>query len=186
MKTENSTGRSLDWTARWLALLLAVTGLIALSATSCRSPGQMTTSSRSNDSLHNVKGFALIQQPVPPSVAKTTFPTKILDAIPVGTGFSKRSGQATVNVNRISKDSLEVTATCDSLARQVIILSEENVRIRNELLTQEKKPPPVVIREPTGWQWFQIWTGRIAVIALLLFLIWKVIKRRLSSKNLKT
>lgn len=114
-------------------------------------------------------------------MAKTTFPTKILDAIPVGTGFSVRSGQATVDVKRLAGDSIQVTATCDSLARQVIILTEENVRIRNELLTKEKKPPPVVIKEPTGWQWFQIWIGRIAVALLILTLI----KRRLSS-NQKT
>ena len=75
-----------------------------------------------------------------------------------------------MNVNRISEDSLEVTATCDSLARQVIMLTEELTRIRNETL------PPEVIREPTGWQWFQIWTGRLAVAVLLLILI----KRRLN------
>ena len=43
-----------------------------------------------------------------------------------------------MNVNRISGDSIEVTATCDSLAREVIILTEENIRIRNELLEKEE------------------------------------------------
>ena len=119
---------------------------------------------------------SLLQQPVPPSVARTAFPTKILTSIPVGTGFSKRSGQATVNVNRISEDSLEVTATCDSLARQVIMLTEELTRIRNETSSAVETLPPEVIREPTGWQWFQIWTGRLAVAVLLLILI----KRRLN------
>ena len=101
----------------------------------------------------------------------------MLNMIPVGTGFSKRSGQAMVNVNRISEDSVEVTATCDSLARQVILLREENTRIRNELFEKEEEPPPKVVHEPTGWQWFQIWVGRIAVAVLLLILI----KRRLKS-----
>ncbi|MBB3894407.1 hypothetical protein [Bacteroides pyogenes] len=108
-------------------------------------------------------------------MAKTTFPTDLLKAIPVGTGFSKRCGRATVNVTRISEDSLEVTATCDSLAREVMILNEELTRIRNETAKQDKELPPKVIREPTGWQWFQIWTGRIAVFFLALTLI----KRRL-------
>lgn len=107
---------------------------------------------------------------------------KILDAIPVGTGFSKRSGQATVNVTRMPGDSIEVTASCDSLARQVILLTEENIRIRNELLKKEEEPPPEVIHEPTGFQWFQIWTGRLAVAVLILILI----KRRLKLKNSKT
>ena len=49
---------------------------------------------------------------------------------------------------------------------------KELTRIRNETGKEEK--PPGVVREPTGWQWFQIWTGRIAVICLILI----VIKRR--------
>ena len=54
-------------------------------------------------------------------MAKTKFPTDMLELIPVGTGFSRRSGQATVNVTRISEDSLEVTAACDSLWLQIWI-----------------------------------------------------------------
>lgn len=80
-----------------------------------------------------------------------------------------------MNVTRISEDSLEVTATCDSLAREVMILNEELTRIRNETAKQDKELPPKVIREPTGLQWFQIWTGRIAVF----FLVLTLIKRRL-------
>lgn len=80
-----------------------------------------------------------------------------------------------MNVTRISGDSIEVIATCDSLARQVILLTEELVRIRNETSEEVKELPPEVIKEPTGWQWFQIWTGRLAVAVLLLM----VIKRRL-------
>ena len=80
-----------------------------------------------------------------------------------------------MNVTRISEDSLEVTATCDSLARQVMMLTEELTRIRSET-SEEAELPPEVIKEPTGWQWFQIWTGRLAVAVLLLILI----KRRLN------
>lgn len=80
-----------------------------------------------------------------------------------------------MSVNRISGDSIEVTATCDSLAREMIILTEENIRIRNELLEKEEDTPPEVVHEPTGFQWFQIWIGRLAVAALFLILI----KRRL-------
>ena len=95
----------------------------------------------------------------------------------MGTGFSKRSGQATVNVTRISEDSLEVTATCDSLARQVMMLTEELTRIRSETSEEAELLPPEVIKEPTGWQWFQIWTGRLAVAVLLLILIKRRLKR---------
>ena len=74
---------------------------------------------------------------------------------------------------------IEATATCDSLARQVLILTEELTRIRNDTEIKEKPPEMKVIKEPTGWQWFQIWTGRIAVLALVLIMI----KRRLSSNQ---
>lgn len=100
----------------------------------------------------------------------------------MGTGFSKRSGQATVNVNRISGDSIEVTATCDSLAREVILMTEELTRIRNETSEETEELPPKVIKEPTGWQWFQIWIGRLAVLSLILI----VIKRRLNIRKQKT
>lgn len=98
-----------------------------------------------------------------------------LEMMPIGTGFSVRSGQATANVIRTSADSVEVTATCDSLVRQVLLLTEELTRIRND--TSAEQPPPQVVREPTGWQWAQIWAGRIAAILLL----GTVIKRRLNS-----
>ena len=143
---------------------------------SCRSLKKLEKTT-SLDSLYSARLFALIQQPVPPSIAKTVFPAGTLKSIPVGTGFSTRSGQATVNVTRVSEDSIEVTATCDSLARQVIMLEEELTRIRNETIIEEK--PPEMIHEPTGWQWFQIWTGRIAVMVLVLLMI----KRRLKNKK---
>ncbi|WP_315352441.1 hypothetical protein [Phocaeicola abscessus] len=135
----------------------------------------MTRNEHSADSLQSARRFVRLQEPVPPSMAKTIFPTDLLKAIPVGTGFSRRSGRATVNVRRISPDSLEVTATCDSLAREVISLTEELTRIRSETAENEKELPPKVVREPTGWQWFQIWIGRVAVFFLVLMLI----KRRL-------
>ena len=75
-------------------LLLAGIMLTALSVTSCRSPEPLVRNEYSRmDSLSGKSGFALLQQPVPPSVAKTKFPTDMLDLIPVGTGFSRRSGQ---------------------------------------------------------------------------------------------
>ena len=82
-----------------------------------------------------------------------------------------------MNVTRTSPDSLEVTATCDSLAREVMILNEELTRIRSGTVKQDKELPPKVVREPTGWQWFQIWTGRVAVFVLVIILIKRRLKR---------
>lgn len=88
-----------------------------------------------------------------------------------------------MNVNRISGDSIEVTATCDSLAREVIILTEENTRIRNELLEKVEDPPPEVVHEPTGFQWFQIWTGRISLLIIILTLLKRQLKKRRAAKS---
>lgn len=98
-----------------------------------------------------------------------------LAALPEGAGYSARSGQATASVVRGKGDTLIITSTCDSLVRQVISLTEELTRIRNETGEEVEEPPPQVAHEPTGWQWFQIWIGRLAVTAFILILI----KRRL-------
>lgn len=106
----------------------------------------------------------------------------MLNLLPAGTGFSKRSGQATVNVTRISGDSIEVTATCDSLTRQVIVLTEQLTRIRSKTSREVEELPPKVIKEPTGWQWFQIWTGRIALLVIVLTLLKRHSKKRRAAK----
>lgn len=100
-------------------------------------------------------------------------------SLPVGAGYSNRSGQASVNARRVEGDSIIITSTCDSLARQVVMLTEELTRIRNDTEKQEKLPETKVVKEPTGWQWFQIWIGRIAVALFILILV----KRRLSSNQ---
>lgn len=98
-----------------------------------------------------------------------------LAVLPEGAGYSVRSGQAVANIVRGRGDTLTFTSTCDSLAREVIALREEITRVRNETGEEMEEPPPQLIKEPTGWQWFQIWTGRIAAIVLVIILI----KRRL-------
>lgn len=153
--------------------------LLALFVASCRAPGRLTQTASSADSLLDVKRFVLLhQQPVPPSVARTAFPARMLSSIPIGTGFGNRSGQAVLSVRRISADSVEVTATCDSLARQVMVLTEELTRIRSQTSARVEEPPPRVVHQPTGWQWFQIWAGRIALSAIVLMLLKRYLKHR--------
>lgn len=121
---------------------------------------------RHDDSLRSVRAGRNPPEAGAAEHGEDRLPTDLLKVIPVGTGFSgsRSSGRATVNVTRISPDSPEVTATCDSLAREVVRLTEELTHIRSRLLSRDKELPPKVVREPTGWQWFQIWTGRIAVL----------------------
>lgn len=126
---------------------------------------------------HNqsVRQSVLALLPVPASEARMTLPMNRLAVLPEGAGYSVRSGQARVNIVRGRGDTLTFTSTCDSLAREVIALREEITRVRNETGEEMEEPPPQLIKEPTGWQWFQIWTGRIVTFALVIILI----KRRL-------
>lgn len=103
-------------------------------------------------------------------------PAQKLADLPAGAVFSNRSGRATVQARRLENGDIEVSATCDSLARVVVMQQEEITRIRNETSSQEL--PPETIREPTGWQWFWIRTGQVSVAALALQVLLGYLRRR--------
>ena len=155
---------------QWREQAIAAWLLTALCAASCKAPLKVEQSYL-GDTLHRMDGYALIQQPVPPSIATTTFPAGTLKAIPVGTEFSIRSGQAMVSVKRLPGDSIQATATCDSLARQVIVLQRELSRVSRQTSESVTRVQPKVVNQPSAWQWFWIRTGQIAVAALVLIQI---------------
>ncbi|CUP54918.1 hypothetical protein [Bacteroides uniformis] len=184
MKTENSTGPLPGWTARWRKLFLAVIGTIALSGASCRSPAPMVTTVRSlSDSVQSARQSVLTLLPVPASEVKMALPMDRLAVLPRGAGYSGRSGQATVGVMRGGGDTLIFTSTCDSLARRVIALREELTRIRSETVRAVEEQPPEVLHSPTGWQWFWIRTGQAAAAVLSLSIVYRLLKRRLKTRN---
>ncbi|WP_230201961.1 hypothetical protein [Bacteroides neonati] len=102
-----------------------------------------------------------------------------LTQLPIGTGYNKRSGQASLDIRRGEGDTLTITATCDSLAREVIRLTEELTRIRDDTEVSEK--PPEVVKEPTGWQWFWIRIGQLSVGAAALI----ALKKYINGKSIK-
>lgn len=77
---------------------------------------------------------------------------------------------------------LQVESTCDSLARRCIVLETELTRLNSRQQEEKETPPPKLVREPTGWQWFWIHTGRILSAVLALSVVGRVIKRRLNGK----
>lgn len=85
-----------------------------------------------------------------------------------------------MQVGRDGNNNLIVESACDSIQRRCWYLEEEITRIRNELQEKETKPPEVIVHEPTGWQWFWIHTGRIAVALCCLGLVLARFKRRLN------
>ena len=155
-------------------LTIVVFLLIALCAMSCKSPTRVVKSTVL-DSLQSVRQSVLTFLPVPASEARMTLPMSQLAVLPEGAGYSARSGQV-----RGHGDTLTFTSSCDSLAREVIALREEITRIRNETGEEVEEPPPQVVHEPTGWQWFQIWAGRLLLIALSLIIVYRLFKQRLN------
>lgn len=113
--------------------------------------------------------------PIPMSVAKLKLPSTKLTALPVGAGYSVKSGQATVNVTKGEGDSLIITGTCDSLARQVILLTEELTRTRSELTEIKEQPPPAVL---TWWQQLWIKTGKLSASLAAGWLLFRLLRNR--------
>lgn len=160
----------------WKWLIIVLTVLSVLCAMSCRSPKSLNQTHRQEgDSLQHTKRFEMNLVPIPMSVAKLAVPSTKLTALPVGAGYSVKSGQATVNVTKGEGDSLIITGTCDSLARQVILLAEELTRTRSELTEIKEQPPPAML---TWWQQLWIKTGKLSVSFAAGWLLFHLLRNR--------
>lgn len=179
MKTGNSIGPLPGWTARWPRLPVVVIGAIALCVVSCKSQSPTTTRSHhTSDTLQSLHQSALTLMPVPPSQVQTKLSLSQLSALPLGAGYSRRSGQATSRIIRGGDDTLIFTSGCDSLQRQVYALRQELTRIRSDTTLHAEEQPAKLVNQPTGWQWFWIYTGRISAGLLLLAAGFKLYTKR--------
>lgn len=95
--------------------------------------------------------------PLPEAKATLTVSNRALDSIPNGHTLSSRDGRATANLSRTPDgEALVVTATCDSLTRQLMLYEEaydymrESFEARADSLrtaferyreSESKKPP---------------------------------------------
>ncbi len=121
---------------------------------------------------------------VPASLAEINVTVDALHSLPAGGSFQNTKGNATVSAKKEPDNSLTITAACDSLLLLLEEKSKEVYRFRLEntaLKTTLNERKTEIIKEPNGFQWFQIWLGRVlAVIFILiiarLVLLWKVSK----------
>jgi hypothetical protein len=71
----------------------------------------------------------------------------------------------------------------DQLSYRVIRIKDKIfIPARDSIIIQQVPVPveiPVEVNRLTGWQYFQIWAGRIVLAALFLFLIYKIISKKL-------
>lgn len=180
MKTKNSTGRLPGSKGRSRKLLLASIMMIALSATSCRSTKMPTlTHEAAGDTLQERRSAQLTLMPVPLSRTTMELPLPQLQNLPLGASYSSQDGQSRLSVTRSRGDTLVLTATCDSLARQVIFLTEELTHARSKREAEQKLPP--ASRSPTGWQWFWIRLGQLSAIVMLIAAARTGIRKRLGA-----
>ena len=149
---------------------------IALFVSSCRSTGVPALSREArSDTLQEKRSERLTLMPVPLSRTTLALPLPQLLNLPEGAGYNSRSGQSRLSIVRGRGDTLLLTATCDSLARRVILLTEELTRARSKTEAEQKLPPTA--RSPTGWQWFWIRLGQLSAAVLLIAAAWAGIRK---------
>jgi hypothetical protein len=119
--------------------------------------------------------------PVPASRAKLTLSFDSLRALPAGAEFRATQGQATVTVLR-SEGGITASADCDSLTLLVDELKTEIFHLNKEKMTFQSELSEqkiIEVNRLTGWQSFQIWTGRLCLALVVIITgikLFKIIK----------
>lgn len=177
MKTKNSIGLWPGSKEQLRKLPLASIMTIALFASSCKSTEiPLRAGETQSNTLQERRSAQLTLTPVPLSRTTLKLPLPQLHNLPQGASYSNHEGQSRLNITRMQGDTLLLTATCDSLARQVILLTEELTRARSKTERQEEISPTG--RSPTGWQWFWIRLGQLSAILLTAAVIRAGIRKR--------
>jgi len=116
---------------------------------------------------------------IPRMETKMTVSLDSLVKLPLGASFSRKNDRATATVTRI-ESGYEITAECDSLTVLVTELKTEITRLNKEktdFKSDLKVTETTEVNKPTGFQWFQIWVGRILGALLLFGAGWKLFRR---------
>lgn len=104
---------------------------------------------------------------VPPSLAELTVPMDSLRRLPEGAAYTKKSGQATLTL-KVKGDSIQGTASCDSLQQQVFRLEEQLHQARDRLEQRETEIKPA--GNPLKYYLYGVLTGIILTISFYLFI----------------
>lgn len=114
--------------------------LLALLALSCRTTKE-NTSTRLTDNLTWNRKVSVGLAIVPPSLAELTIPIDSLRRLPEGAAYTKKSGQATLTL-KVKGDSIQGTASCDSLQQLVFELQEQLHQARDRLEQSQTEIKP--------------------------------------------
>lgn len=113
----------------------------------------------------------------PQATAKLNLDPKQLADLPKGAKFENKQGNATATATVADDGTIEITANCDSLTLLVDELTTEVYRYKESnkaLVTQLSKKETKGL---SGWQNFRIWCGNIALGLLIVFIVYKKIKK---------
>lgn len=86
-------------------------------------------------------------------------PLDDIERLPEGAKFTATEGNSTVTLSKTG-EGIRIESVCDSLHILVKTLEKELYRERrekSELNDQLKEKTVQIVKEPTGFQWFQIW-----------------------------
>ena len=105
--------------------------------------------------------------PVDRDEAKLTITPSAIDSLPAGHTIARRSGRATAAISRTANGTIEVTATCDSLAQRLLLMTEkaeawkEEAQVLREELKDRQELIDHTATKPTGNVWWAL-MGAIA------------------------
>lgn len=165
-------------------LTVVLITMFALSGWSCKSPKvaveKETVQTRQElDSVSEKITSETRLLTTPKTTAKQNLTLDQLQDLPVGGKYQAQDGNATGTIEKKPDGSLEFTANCDSLNFLIESLTKEVYRYKNEnaeLKTNIKEEKIVEVNKLSGWQWFQIWTGRICLSILAIYLLYRKFK----------
>jgi hypothetical protein len=111
---------------------------------------------------------------IPPETATLSLtPAQLVD-LPPGAAYREQSGRASVTATKDEAGRIVIVSNCDSLQVMVTNLRTEVFRLRDERSALEERLEErveVIVREPTGFQWFQLWGFRLAVAGGAIYLM---------------
>ncbi|MGL4331763.1 MAG: hypothetical protein ACRCSR_03020, partial [Bacteroidales bacterium] len=158
-------------------LLLAGIMLLALFVTSCRTTREEATILEQREKTELIERLEVTQSTIaiPKSEVRMEIPMENLRNLPYNASYADKNGQAGVNV-KIRGDTLLVTATCDSLQREVERLSKEMIRIRSDTLSFEKDS--IKTRSSTVQTLFNWYLSGLLSGFIILFVMYFIKRKR--------
>lgn len=119
---------------------------------------------------------------MPAKTATMDLSIDALTALPVGASYEVQDGRASAKVTRTPDAGINITASCDSLLllieeykEEVYHLQKVNTALKTELNSVET----IEDNKLSGFVWFQIWIGRIAILLLVIYVIIKLVTNKI-------